>query len=138
MNRSEPSVHTTTSIGAIVEYGMDSFGMNPATYRVTGWLLEMPEPADLDCGTPGNRTPEQFMNSIIMELRRENPPAPGRKRYRWCLEDEASHLALSGIAGAVGPVDQCKFVRMVDWPENQIAEDRQYAIELGEKGEVCL
>jgi len=123
------------NVCSIVEYGMDSFEKVPATWRVEGWLCELPPLVDLDCGTPGSKTRQQIANTVIMKIRRENPPDPSEKRLRWCLREDATHLALSGICGAVAPVEACSVIRMVDWEDSVIAEYRAYAITLGEKGE---
>lgn len=122
-------------VASIVEYGLDSFGQKPETYRVDGWLCEMPPLVELDCGTPGSKTRQQITNTVIMKLRQENPPDPSKKRLRWCLREDATHLALSGICGAVAPVEKCKVIGVVNWDSSVIDEYRADAVALGEAGD---
>ena len=111
-------------IGAIVEYGTDSFGKKPARYRVQSYLCEatpLPRPS-------GNSTLDAIIGEILAE---EATTQPNRKRLRWCLAEEATHVSLVGTAGTIAPIHQCKPVGMVSWSAALLEAARRHAYELG-------
>ncbi|WP_052223772.1 hypothetical protein [Comamonas testosteroni] len=112
-------------VGALVEFGMNSFQTGPATYRVTAWLRAAPQPT---------LNPDDFIGHILFEACQEIPDASDgkKKRMQFCLRDEATHLSLKGIAGAIAPIELCKVTGMVDWPTDQIEKGREKARRLGE------
>lgn len=111
-------------IGEIVEYGTDSFGKKPARYRVQSYLCEAtpsPRPS-------GSSTLDAIIDEILAE---EAITRPRRKRLRWCLAEEATHVSLVGTAGTIAPIDQCKPVGMVSWSVALLEEARRHAYKLG-------
>src|SRR6185369_4947815 len=84
-------------IGDLVTYGQDKPWATEynVKFRVEGWLYEVTAP--VSDGT--------FMGDLAVEWwnERENPDQP---RYRWCLREEATHLALYGVAGAIAPIGE--------------------------------
>jgi hypothetical protein len=119
-------------VGDCVDYGKDSFGKLPGKYRVDGWLrVAVDEPID---------TGHAHVDEVLEELRAkwraedraENPP---RIRYQWCLPEEATHVSLAGIGGAIAPISEVKITGRIKWPEAHIAEDRERAMTLGTKKE---
>lgn len=109
-------------VGTLVEYGMNGFRTGPATYRVSGWMRVAPTP---------KFDPDDFLGEILFESCREFETGSGQARLQSCLREEATHLSLSGIAGAIAPIEQCKIIGRVNWPEEQIAEARESAIRRG-------
>ncbi len=83
---------------SLVEYGKDSWGKEPGKYRITGYLCEVELPEE-----PWLR---EILDEEEQELRQRGEKVP--KRLRWCYRHEATHLALTGIAGLVVPVGTVK------------------------------
>lgn len=126
----------------IVEYGLDSFGKQPATYRVDAWLKPYVEPFRVtghDMLLTGafrteldrSQRMEALMYSVIGSLKAK---ATQRTRLVWCCRDEATHVALSGVGGAVAPIVECKVVSRVNWPAEVIQETVDYANFLAKEG----
>ena len=111
-------------VGALVEYGTNSFGTEPGRYRVSGWMRVAPPPK-LD--------PDDFLGNLLFEACQELRDARDgqRKRMQFCLREEATHLSLSGICGAIAPVEMCKVTGMVDWRPEHLEEERESARRLG-------
>jgi hypothetical protein len=111
-------------VGTLVEYGKDSFGKEPGHYRVDAWLRAAPTP---------EFEPHDFIGKILFESCQElDDERDGqKKRMQFCLRDEATHLSLSGICGAIAPIEMCKVTGVVDWPPKHLAEARESARLLG-------
>lgn len=111
-------------VGTLVEYGMNSFGTEPARYRVSGWIRVAPEPT-LD--------PDDFIGQILFEACQEirDKRDGQKKRMQFCLREEATHLSLSGICGAIAPVELCKVTGKVGWPAEHLADAQAHALRLG-------
>lgn len=111
-------------VGSLVEYGTNSFGTEPGRYRVSGWLRAAPPP---------NLHPDDFIGSILYEACQELRDARDgqRKRMQFCLREEATHLSLSGICGAIAPIEMCKVTGMVDWKPEHLEEERESARRMG-------
>lgn len=109
-------------IGDIVEYGLNSFRTGPATYRVDAWLKpSVPEmklsgydmlvagamPRDLDCV----QRCEAVLHDITPKVN------PRGTLLVWCLREEATHVALTGICGGIAPIGECRVTGRVQWPD---------------------
>lgn len=118
-------------VGSLVEYGMNSFNTGPEKYRVTAWMRVAPTPVF---------HPDDFIGQILFEACQEIRDARdgGKKRMQFCLQEEATHLSLAGIAGAIAPIELCKVTGMVDWPADQIEKGRKKARRLGEAHEMIF
>jgi hypothetical protein len=118
-------------VGALVEYGKDSFGKGPGHYRVDGWLRAAPTP---------KFEPHDFIGKILFESCREfGENRDGTKvRMQWCLREEATHLSLSGICGAMARIEDCKVTGMVDWTPKMLEEARESARLLGSSHEMIF
>lgn len=118
-------------VGSLVEYGMNSFNTGPAAYRVTAWMRAAPPPAF---------HPDDFIGQILFEGCQEirDPCDGSKKRMQYCLQEEATHLALTGIAGAIAPIEMCKVTGMVNWPADQIEMSREKARRLGATHEMLF
>jgi hypothetical protein len=127
----EPIRMVAPDVGAIVEYGVSSMGNGPKTWRVCSWLRAAPEPT---------LAPDDFIGQILFETCREFDTKNGsvKKRMQWCLREEATHVSLTGTCGCIAPVEKCKVVGRVDWPEQQIDDDRSYAVRLGTMHEMLF
>ena len=55
-------------------------------------------------------------------------PKPNSQRQVWCTREEATHLSLYAVCGAIAPVEACREVGKVTWPEERIDELRQTAL----------
>ena len=108
------------AVGALVEYGLDSFGREPGRYRVSAWLRVAPPPPPVDYGD---------LNSVIDDIlfdACQRLEVTG-ERMQFCLRDEATHLSLSGVGGRIAPIEACKVVGTVDWPQEVLDSARDNA-----------
>lgn len=110
--------------GAIVEYGLNSFGTAPTTWRVKSWLRVAP-PLDTAQAT--------WIDEILREsaVKVDTKTAAGKQPMQFCLQEEATHVSLTGICGAIAPIEKCKVLGMVDWPQSQLDEARESAVRIG-------
>lgn len=116
----DPKVaHFVPDVGTIVEYGMDSFGKKPATYRVSAWLKE---------ATPPPPSKYDFLNHLLYSTQQK--VGPDEKRLEFCTREQAEYLSLSGIAGAIARVGDVKVVGRVNWSEEMLADERAQALAL--------
>jgi hypothetical protein len=107
-------------VGALVDYGLDGFGKEPGKYRVSSWL----RPA-----APRKFDPDDFLGEILFEACQEIKG----ERWEHCTREEATHLALSGICGAIAPVEACKVTGHISehWSAEHVAELRKSALRRG-------
>jgi hypothetical protein len=113
-------------VGTIVEYGLDSFGNGPETWRVDGWLRVAP------------KRPKFLKEEWIEKILFKSCQKINGHRMQFCLRNEATHLALSGVCGRIALIKKCKVVGRVDWPEETIEEQRRSAIRLGKNHEMIF
>lgn len=111
---------------SIVHYGVNSFGTEPATYRVSGYMKK--------AVTPQLR-PDDWIGKILFESCRK---FRDDSRLQDCVQEEAEYLCLTGICGAIAPVSECTVIRMVDWPAEHIKQEQEYARLRGIRGEVLF
>lgn len=118
----------------IVEYGLDGFGKLPQTYRVTHHLKRVDYDFSLKRseGFSVDTIIDNMMRGIVekeQEKRRETgKPCSRRYKLIYCKPEEATHLCLAGIGGALAPISECKKVRTVDWSPELIQEKRDNAV----------
>jgi hypothetical protein len=124
---------TQLQVCDIVEYGLDSFGEKPQTWRVEMHMkrcediLDRWEPSDIA---------EQIVKSVCLKSREEDRKIqkdrglPHNRRYKlvYCRPEEATHVSLVSICGAIAPISECKKIRTVDWPAERIEEYRKNAV----------
>ena len=117
-------------VGALVEYGLNSFGTAPALYRVSGWIRVAPAPVFKE---------DDFIAQILFESCQEISDKKGSKaRMQTCLREEATHLSLSGICGAIAPIEACKVTGMVNWSDEELSQARMRATKRGAKHEMIF
>jgi hypothetical protein len=118
-------------VGTLVEYGKDGFGKEPGRYRVNAWLRAAPTPK-LD--------PHDFIGKILFESCQEltDKRDGQKKRMQFCTREEASHLSLTGVGGAIAPIEMCKVTGMVDWDPKLLAQERESARRLGASHEMIF
>lgn len=89
---------------------------------------------------PPKLDPDDFIGKLLFEGCQELRDARDgkRKRMQFCLREEATHLALTGVGGTIAPIELCKVTGMVAWPEAQLAQDRAYAVRLGTAHEMLF
>lgn len=110
-------------VGAIVEYGINISGKSPRTYRDTAYLCRV-------------TTKPNFGDNWVGEMLFDSCREFKGSRMRWCIRSEATHLSLSGICCAIAPIEECRAIGMVDWPEKALAEARESAENKGIKAEM--
>jgi hypothetical protein len=79
-----------------------------------------------------------FGTDFIAEILFESCREMDGTRMQWCVRANATHLSLSGIAGAIAPIEKCQVVGMVDWSEAELHDARQSAQRKGERGELLF
>lgn len=111
-------------VGSLVEYGMNSFRTEPGRYRVKAWIRVAPTP---------ELHPDDFIGEILFEACQELRDARDgqKKRMQFCLREEATHLALTGICGAIAPIEMCKVTGMVTWSKAMLDDSRASALRIG-------
>lgn len=131
MTEAQNTATLAPDVGVIVEYGLDGFGKEPAHYRVDAWMRAAPAPKIAS---------RDFLGKLLFESCREFKDAADgeNKRLQFCLREEATHLALAGVAGAIAPIAHCKVVGKVDWSEEQLSPVRQHARDLGAAHEMLF
>jgi hypothetical protein len=105
-------------VGTIVEY-------NGASYRVDAWMrVKKPVPTVEQIFE--TRVPS--LNEVIDSILYETAYHRNGDRFEWCTRENATHLSLSGIAGALAKIEDCKITGRVNWTEEMIDELRQQAL----------
>ena len=114
-------------IGDLVDHGLDSSGQAPGKFRVTGWLCKA-EPV-----ASGDALVDEVLAEVLAEEAAERAAAgkPERVQLRWCLPEEATHVSLAGVCGAVAPISEVTVTGLVNWPEAHIASGRESALRKG-------
>jgi hypothetical protein len=114
-------------VGALVDYGTNGYGDGPAHWRVNSYMRVAPEP---EVGT------KDWIDEILFEAAQKC--GPEKKRMQWCLPNEATHVALSGICGTIARISEIKVTGMVPWSEQALADEREHARRLGERHEMIF
>lgn len=111
-------------VGTIVTYGRNELTKEPRRYRVTAWIREAPPPVV---------EPGDFIGELLYESSREfRDAADGKhKRMQFCLREEATHLSLTGVGGAIAPIELCSIIGKVEWPQNLLDDALFSANRLG-------
>lgn len=136
----------TILAGDIVLYGNDVRG-KPRKYRVSSYVRRVEDPA-YEAITAEGRTKDEFEIALLLqeELRKDielekaerraaGLPASRRYTFEKCLPEEATHLCLSGICGAIAPLEQCVYIAQVQWSMDRIAEAQDKALQAGKRRE---
>ena len=95
------------------------FDYHGSRYRVDGWLKERNPPA------PSRDPVSQMINDILYQSQQEI--GPKKQKLRWCFRKDATHVAGSGVAGCVAPIEDIKVVGRVKWSEKDFDEARAQA-----------
>ncbi len=116
-------------IGTIVNYGINEIMKEPRRYRVTAWIREAPPPTF---------DPEDALDQILYESSREFRDAVDgvKKRMQFCLREEATHLSLTGVGGAIAPIALCTVIGKVEWPQNLLDDALASALRLGQSHQI--
>ena len=120
-----PAEILAPEVGALVNYGTDSFGKEPGRYRVTGYMCRVESKPHFG---------DDFLGEILFDSCRDFQG--GKMRY--CIREQATHVSLTGIAGAIAPIDECTVTGMVQWPDGLLKEAREKARRKGERGEMLF
>lgn len=103
-------------------------------YRVSSWMkVATPQPTAKELIDKGVYDLNAVLSAILFDGCRQ---FDGDNRLQWCTREEATHLELVGVAGAMAPIAECIVTGRVNWPDEQIAEEREQA--LGLVGEVLF
>jgi hypothetical protein len=112
--------HLAPAVGALVDYGVDSWGRIPGKYRVKGWLrLATPPKSPLDGG--------DLISYLLWD-------ESVKQQMQWCLREDATHVALTGIGGTIAPIEAVIVTGMVAWSEEVLHEAQKHAEDLGRSG----
>jgi len=110
--------------GAVFEYGS-------RTYRLDAFLCE-----DED------KTPAHpFIAQLVAELNAEEDSklSAGHRRIklRFCMPEEATYVAGSGVCGCVAEIADITIVGTVPWSSRELIEHHEEALSLGREGRRC-
>jgi hypothetical protein len=110
----------TPDVGDLVNYAGSGF-------RVTGWLCKA-EPV-----SSGDALVDEVLAEVMAEEAAERAAAgkPVKEQFRWCLPEEATHVSLAGVCGAVASISDVTVTGRVNWPEAHIASGRESALRKG-------
>src|SRR5271157_4895617 len=106
-------------VGDLVEYKGER-------YRVNSWMRERLKRPKTDLTDPTS------LSGIYEDILYESQQEVHGKKLRWCYQEEATYLSLSGVGGAVAPVDEVKVIGRVNWSPEHIEEARQQALRMAE------
>lgn len=120
-----PAEILAPEVGALVNYGTDSFGKEPGRYRVTGYMCRVESKPHFG---------DDFLGEILFDSCRDFQGS----KMRYCLREQATHVTLTGIAGAIAPIEECTVTGMVPWPGELLEEAREKARRKGERGEMLF
>lgn len=125
--------------GALFEYGLDSFGKEPARYRVTAWMrIKRPSADAADFALSGALPGEYgghvalMVAEVVRDLKASDKDAE-KPRLEFCRREFATHVSGRGIAGCVAPVGKIKVTGMVAWDAQAIAEADEHAQRLADQ-----
>ncbi len=112
-------------VGSLVEYGMNELTWSPRKYRVTAWIRVAPPPTF---------EPDDIFGDILFDACQEltDKRDGQKKRMQFCTRAEATHLSLTGVAGAIAPIEMCKVTGMVDWEPSFLEQNRESARKRGD------
>lgn len=112
-------------VGAIVHYGKDGMGNGPGVYRVNSWLRRvLVDPPFTD-----------ELDDVFAEMLFQSCRLFDGYRLQFCHRDEATHVSMSGVCGAIAPIEKCVVVGTVEWSKAMIDEARAKAVKMGDKRE---
>lgn len=120
----------------IVYYGLDSFGQKRQQWRVNCHYRKVywePTPKPINGRVVDKVVWDILDYKILTEWygRLEKKlPANRRFSYRACRPEEATHLGLVAVCGAIAPIDKCEFIKVVEWEPNFIREEQEFALRL--------
>jgi hypothetical protein len=99
--------------------------------RIDETRLKNPYPP----GTPDADIWSYIRKSIRADIarerkRRKKQGLPHTRRYRlvWCKPEEATHLSLYAVCGAIAPIEKCRKVGTVEWDAKTIEDARKSAL----------
>jgi len=121
--------------GDCVYYGLDSFGRERQSWRVTSFMRKVYERVLPRPGDDADIT-EQIVWDIHNNGRRKSHaerlinklPANRRFRYIWCFPWEATHVNLVAVCGATAPIEECEFIEVVPWSPEMVAQEQLRAL----------
>lgn len=106
------------SVGAIFEY-------RGSTYRCNAWLRAAAPP-------PAAKGWSEVIDALLFEAAFERDGV----RFRYCLREEATHVAGSGVCGCLADISSIRVTGRVDWPDAALKEAEATAIRLGRSGRI--
>lgn len=102
----------TPDVGSLVEYGQNGLRTGPGEYRVTHWLCAAEKPVYDDSDLV-----EEILAEVLAEEAAASPGHSARLNLRYCVREEATHVSLYGICGAIAPIAEVKVTGMVEWSQ---------------------
>lgn len=89
-----------------------------------------------DTKVPPEDTVERIIYDICVEsymsdqYRQEELGLPCNRKFAYvvCTLEEATHVSLTGVCGAIAPIEECEFIECVNWTPERIDEERRNAV----------
>ncbi|OJW42431.1 MAG: hypothetical protein BGO50_01480 [Rhodanobacter sp. 67-28] len=101
------------SIGDLFEY-------RGGSYRCNAWLCPAEQPK-----------PDPSWSAAIDALLFETAFQREGVRFRYCLREEATHVAGSGVCGCIAEIGRIQVTGRVDWSETVLRDAEAAAVALG-------
>lgn len=125
----------TLEVCDIVYYGLDSFGRERQRWRVSGHLKRVEDnfgEVPICQDSIENEILTDVLSSILLreKLEREEKGLPHTRRFRYeyCCPEEATHVSLVSVGGAIAPIGECEFIEVVKWSPKLIAQEKAGAL----------
>ena len=89
-------------------------------WRCDGWLKPAVRPD----------YKRESVSEVIDEVLFDSCQVIQDHRWVWCTREEATHVSLYGVCGAIAPIEECKVTGMVEWPQELLDSQRAQALRL--------
>lgn len=121
---------TTLRIADVVRYAFA--GREKTRWRITSFLVRVEDTFEAKHACEFDDVMEEINNRIInrhllkeqYQRQERGLPAGRRFRYRWCTREEATHVELVAVCGAIAPIEDCEVVGEVAWDREMIDKER--------------
>ena len=114
-----------------VYYGLDGFGRKRQSWRVTQCyrkqtVQEFDELYPMDCDVLKEIIE---LDRLKSKYSRMEQGLPTNEFFRLipCLPEEATHVGLTSICGAIAPIEECEFIEVVPWSQELIESTQEAA-----------
>lgn len=114
-----------------------SSGNKKRKYRVEGYFKKIP--SDPILNEKQEKTVDDFVDNVVNKIifeeyskekeNRKSLNLPCTRRFKLvkCWKEEATHLSLYGVCGAIEPIEECVKTGIVNWSKEEIQRARHDA-----------